>query len=174
MVQGLCHPFSLFFFQQTHTVATLIRMKITNYSSNTHYVVHILTAQAALDSWCTAHWKFSSISVALTASQNCSCPQTDKVLVLQHKLVSESALTCTFILYTLKLKHFLFTSRFSHPLTLVNSSKHRLTRRQKNSLNRGILLGNSSIPPDMYLPQVPSSPSLRPVVLDQDFFKSLI
>lgn len=88
VVQGLCNPFSLFnfffFFQQTHTLATLIIMKITNYSSNTHYVVHILTPQTALDSWCTEHQKFSSISVALTASQNCSCPQTDKVLVLQH------------------------------------------------------------------------------------------
>lgn len=119
-------------------------MKITNYSSNIHYVVHILTSQAALDSWCTAHGKFYLIFVALSASQNCSCPMTDKVLVLQHKFVSESVLTSTFILYALKLKHFLFTSTFPHPLALVNSSKHHLTRRQNNSLNRGILLGNSS------------------------------
>lgn len=118
-------------------------MKITNYSSNTHYVVHTLTAQASLDFWCTAHWKFSLIFVALTASQNCSFPQTDKVLLLQHKFVSELALTCTFILFTLKCNHFLFTSRFPHPLALVNSSKHHLTRRQ-NGLDRGILLGNSS------------------------------
>lgn len=122
-------------------------MKITNYSSNTHYVVHILTAQAALDSWGTVHWKFSLIFVALTASQNCSCPQTDKVLLLKHKFVSELALTCTFILFTLKLKYFLFTSRFLHPLALVNSSKHWLTRRQNNSLDRGILLGKSSTSP---------------------------
>lgn len=135
-------------------------MKINNYGSTTHYVLHILKAQAALDSWCTAHWKFSLIFVALTASQNCSCPQTDKVLVLQHKFVSES---CTFILCTLKLKHFLSTCRFPHPLTLVNSSKHCLTRRQNSSLNRGILLGDSSTP-NTHLTQASSSSSLRPVM----------
>lgn len=50
-------------------------MKMINDSNNTHYVVHILIAQAALASWPTAHWKFSLIFVGFTASQHSSSPR---------------------------------------------------------------------------------------------------
>lgn len=55
-------------FHQAYTVATLIIMKMINDSNNTHYVVHILTAQEHLHPGIQAHWKFGLILECFTAS----------------------------------------------------------------------------------------------------------
>lgn len=162
-IQRLCNSYAFLYltliFQYTYTVAPLIIRKVIDDSNDTHYIMHNSTNSTFSPGMSTLDIQLDFCGVYCTTAL-LSHAQTDKVLVLQSKFVSDSALTCTLVLQAAKLKHFLFNYRFSLLLMLVSSSKYCLMMRLNNRLNRGILLGNGSTPHDIHLLQVSSSTSL--------------